>query len=97
MLRGLQVDLLLVVVELEVEGQAVDDHFAVLLIFLKWIVLDVQNAQRFQLPQLPNKHVHLLLGLKVDLIVPQDNFVEVQAVLLPCDQFKVGDVVRVED
>ena len=44
LLRGLQVDLLLVVVELEVEGQAVDDHFAVLLIFLKWIVLDVQNA-----------------------------------------------------
>ena len=44
LLRGLQVDLLLVVVEFEVEGQAVDDHFTVFLIFLKWIVLDVQNA-----------------------------------------------------
>ena len=68
-----------------------------LLIFLKWIVLDVQNAQCFQLPQLPNKHVDLLLGLKVDLIVPQDNFVEVYAIFFPCDQFEVGDVVRVED
>ena len=97
LLRGLQIDLLLIVVEFEVDREAGDYHFAVLLIFLKRIVLDVQNAQRFQLPQLANEHGDLLLGQKVDLIVPQDNLVEVNAVLLPCNQFKVGDVVRVED
>ena len=93
---ALHVNLLLVVVHLEVLGEAADNLRVNLRVLLEGVVLEVEDTEGLEFLQLPRKADDLHVG-ELNPVVAEDHLHDVEVVIALALQLKLCDVVCVQN